>query len=298
VKRSGTLAATGLALLLGALPAPGGAQQASGASTAETRLRMPEIIAHRGASWDAPENTLAAMQLGWAVGADAVEFDIFATADGGVILLHDANTQRTTGRSLVAEESSLAALRELEAGSWKGEQWRGERLPTLDEALATRPPRGRLFVESKSDTRIVEPMLAAFDRHDHLPHELVVITFHYEVAAEVKRQRPRTPVYWLSSFRQDERTGEWSPSMRELVERTRAANLDGLNLRFIGPATMPENVKLIRDAGLGFYVWTVNDSDDAQRALELGVDGITTDRPGWLREQLLARNGWRLLPRP
>jgi glycerophosphoryl diester phosphodiesterase len=285
-------------VLLAGVPGVGSGQTASTGNGASPALRMPEIIAHRGASWDAPENTLASMQLAWAMGADAVEFDIFLAADGAIVVLHDRDTQRITGRRLVAEESTLAALRELDYGAWKGEQWRGEPIPTLEEALATRPRGKRMFVESKSDTRIVGPMLEVFDRIHHNPHELVFITFHYDVAAEVKRQRPRTPVYWLEGFRRNEQTGEWSPTMPEIVERAVAANLDGVNLRFVGPATEPENVALIRQAGLGFYVWTVNDVDDAQRAIELGVDGITTDRPAWLKKQLLARNGWRLLPRP
>ena len=86
--------------------------------------------------------------------------------------------------------------------------------------------------------------------------------------------------------------------MDEVVSGAIGAGLDGVNLGFRGPAREREEVEKIRQAGLGYYVWTVNDLDDAQLAVELGVDGLTTDRPAWLKKQLLARNGWTLLPRP
>src|SRR5690625_6893541 len=66
--------------------------------------------------------------------------------------------------------------------------------------------------------------------------------------------------------------------MEELIEQAREANLDGLNMNFRGPATVEESIRLIREAGLGYYVWTVNDIDAAERAVQLGVDGLTTDR--------------------
>jgi glycerophosphoryl diester phosphodiesterase len=297
VKKNGIAFSCCLPLLLLVAPDPVCAQESLRVS-GEPGLRMPEIIAHRGASWDAPENTLASIQLAWAMDADAVEFDIFLTADGEIVAFHDRTTQRIAGRDRPVEEQTLAELRELDYGAWKGPQWAGERIPTLAEVLSTLPRGKRMVVEPKTDVRIVRPMLEVFDRIEHHPHQLVVISFHFEVVAETKRLRPRTPALYLEGFHRDEATGEWSPTMAELVERAVAANLDGLNLRFQGPATVAEDVALIRRAGLGYYVWTVNDLDDAQRALELGVDGLTTDRPSWMKKQLLARNGWRLLPRP
>ena len=83
------------------------------------------IIAHRGESRLAPENTLAAINLAWQRGADAVEIDCHLTADGHLIVCHDDNTRRTAGRKLVIRQSTLAQLRELDAGAWKGVRWGG-----------------------------------------------------------------------------------------------------------------------------------------------------------------------------
>lgn len=100
-----------------------------------------DIIGHRGASHDAPENTLAAFKLGWEQGADAVELDIWLTKDGKIVCLHDADTKRTTGVLKKAADSTLAELRTLDAGTWKDAKWRGEKIPTLTEALAAIPRR-------------------------------------------------------------------------------------------------------------------------------------------------------------
>lgn len=260
--------------------------------------KLPEMIAHRGASWLAPENTMASIQLAWEMDVDAVEFDIYLTADGEIVLFHDRNTNRITGRDQLVEEQTLAELRELDYGAWKGSQWEGEQIITLDEALAATPKGKRMIVDVKSDTRIVDPMLEAFDRSGLHPFQIVVIAFSYELAAKTKRLRPHQQVLWLEGFRQDEESGQWTPAIEELIERALEANLDGLNLRFVGPATVPENIALIRDAGLGYYVWTVNEIEDAERAMALGVDGLTTDRPVWIKKQLIARNGLHLLHKP
>ncbi len=267
-------------------------------SEAQSFLGLPEFIAHRGASYLAPENTMASIQLAWEIDVDAVEIDIYLTADHEIVLFHDRTTNRIGGRDKAVVAQTLEDLQELDIGEWKGSQWKGERIITLDEALATLPKGKRMIVEAKSGPEIVEPMLDAIYRSGHHPHQIIVITFSYEVAAKTKKLKPQQQVLWLSGFQQDSETGEWSPKMDELVEKTLDANLDGLNLQFTGPATNTEEVAKIRNAGLGYFVWTVNDIEDAEKAIELGVDGLTTDRPAWMKKNLLSRNGWRLMNQP
>ena len=91
-----------------------------------------EIIAHRGASHLAPENTLASVELAWKRGADAVEIDIWLTKDGRIVAIHDEDTERTTGRKWVIADHTLAELRRLDAGSWKDESYAGEPIPILE----------------------------------------------------------------------------------------------------------------------------------------------------------------------
>lgn len=244
-----------------------------------------DIIGHRGASHDAPENTLAAFKLGWAQGADAVELDIWLTKDDQIICLHDADTKRTTGVLKKAAESTLAELRALDAGTWKDAKWRGEKLPTLTEALAIIPPGKRLVIEVKAGVEIL-PALARDLRAAGRPDaQLIIISFKHDVCAGAKQLFPKIPVLYLSSFKQDKATGAWTPTAEELIQKAKAARLDGLNLSFKGPLDAGF-VKQTHAAGLKFYVWTVNDAEIARKLLAAGADGITTDRPGWLREQL------------
>src|SRR6476646_10554366 len=98
-----------------------------------------EVIAHRGESADAPENTMAAFRLAWERKVRAIELDVHLTGDGKLIVVHDADTKRVAGTKRIIKESTLDDLRSLDAGRWKGARWAGEKMPTLDEALATIP---------------------------------------------------------------------------------------------------------------------------------------------------------------
>src|SRR5512146_3337233 len=95
----------------------------------------PLVLGHRGASAEAPENTLAAFRLAMAQGADGVELDVWRCATGEVVVIHDEETRRVAGVSLRVPDSPLAALRALDVGAWKGEAFRGERIPLLAEVL-------------------------------------------------------------------------------------------------------------------------------------------------------------------
>lgn len=111
--------------------------------------RRPLIVAHRGASAMAPENTLAAFRAAVELGADAIELDVQRTADGQLIVMHDPTVDRTTdGRGPLAAHS-LAALKALDAGGWFGPQFAGERLPTLQEAVNVIEEKAGLFIEIK-----------------------------------------------------------------------------------------------------------------------------------------------------
>lgn len=245
-----------------------------------------EITAHRGASHDAPENTLAAVKLGWKQGADSVEFDVHQTADGKVVVIHDATTQRTTGVEGKVAAMTLEALRRLDAGAWKGEQWRGEKLPLLEEVLATIPAGKRVFLEIKVGPEIVVEAARIFKASKRPAQEMAIISFNPDTCAAAKKALPECQVYFLSSFKQDKATGVFSPSVAELVKGARAAGLDGLDLNANLEVLTPAAVRQIREAGLKFYTWTVDDPEVARSLVKLGVDGITTNRPEWLRAQL------------
>lgn len=149
----------------------------------------PTIIAHRGASTDAPENTLASFRLAFEQKADGIEGDFYLTKDQHVIALHDGTTKRTTGgaASLKPSESTLEQLRELEVGSWKNERFRGEKMPTLDEVLKAIPTGKEFFLEIKSGPEIVPHVLKTIQNGPVPVEQITVICFQQPVLAALKK---------------------------------------------------------------------------------------------------------------
>ena len=252
--------------------------------SASFSLSATEIVAHRGFSARAPENTVAAFKLAWEQGADACELDLYLTADQQIAILHDKDTKRTTGIAGLVADATLAALQKLDAGSWKDGRYKGERIPTLAEALATLPeaPDKRFFLEVKCGPEVVPVLAQQLAAWKPRAQQLCIIAFDRTVARDAKAAMPWIKVYRLSS----EKGKDKKPvNLARLIEDTKADGLDGLDLglKWKWDETL---VKEVRDAGLELYVWTVNKAEDARRLAALGVDGITTDDPVLIREAL------------
>lgn len=243
-----------------------------------------EIIAHRGFSARAPENTLGAFELAWKSGSDACELDVYLTADGKTAVIHDKDTKRTAGVKLGVAVSKQADLTVLDAGSWKGKEWANEKIPTLEQALATMPlGRQRFFIEVKCGPEIVPELKRILEPMKDHAAQLAIIAFNREAAVESKKALPWVKVYRLASGK----TKDKNPTdLTQLIADTKADQLDGLDLSMADFPWDEAMVKQIRDAGFGLYVWTVNKPADAQRFAKLGVDGITTDDPVMVREAL------------
>jgi glycerophosphoryl diester phosphodiesterase len=243
-----------------------------------------EIIAHRGFSARAPENTVAAFKLAWEQGADACELDLYLTKDQKIAVLHDKDTKRTAGVAHLVAETTLEVLQALDVGKWKDTSFRGERIPTLAESLATLPeaPGKRFFLEIKCGPEVVPVLAQELEPWKPRASQLCIIAFDREVARESKKAMPWLKVYQLSS----EKGKDKQPvDLQQLIRDTKEDGLDGLDLSLKWPWT-EQMVKAVRDAGLELYVWTVNAPGDVRRLADLGVDGITTDDPVMARKSL------------
>ncbi len=247
------------------------------------------IVAHRGASFDAPENTLAAFSLAWEQGADAIEGDFYLTADKRIVCIHDKTTKRTAGVDLPVAQSTLEQLRALEYGSWKSEVYRGEPIPTLAEVLAIVPPNRQIFVEVKCGAEIVPYLKRAKEQSSLTSAQIVVISFDQNVIAETKRQIPEIAAHWLTGYEQDEQTGQWTPELSRVLTTLEAIGADGLDTQAEMKVVDRSFVKALRDEDYALHTWTVDDPDQAIALERLGVDSITTNRPRFLREALNER---------
>jgi len=245
-----------------------------------------EIIAHRGASFLAPENTLAGIRLAWGQHADAVEVDLRLTKDGHVVAVHDRTARRTAGKPWIVANHSLRQLRTLDAGRWKGTAWAGERIPALEEILASVPEGKRLFMEIKCGRKIVPALARALAAANKPPQQLPVISFNFAALVGLKAKLPAVPAYWVRTWpRLDRKASQRLRRLEAWIEKCCRVGLEGLDLG--QPKTLEAKmVERIHGRGLKVYAWTVNGPEDARRLAAMAVDGITTDRPGWLREEL------------
>ncbi|WP_372949582.1 glycerophosphodiester phosphodiesterase [Mariniphaga sp.] len=239
-------------------------------------LAQQKFIAHRGASYLAPENTVASANLGWELGADAVEIDVYLTKDNRVMALHDKDTKRTTGgkRNLAIKDTPSLMLRDLDVGSWKDAKYKGEKIPFISELIETVPDGKNLVVEIKTGSEILPHLKREIEKSGKLD-QMIFICFGWETILDTKKEFPNNKCYWLSSSKQ---------GLKKKMEEAAAAGLEGVNLNYkIIDGEVVQNAK---ELNLEVLTWTVNDPEIAKRMTELGVTGITTDRPKWLKEEM------------
>jgi glycerophosphoryl diester phosphodiesterase len=241
-------------------------------------MKRPLVIAHRGASQRAPENTLAAFRLAWEQGADAVETDLRLTADGAIVAFHDADGRRILRHRRAIRDLTLAELKQLDAGAWKGEIWRGERVPELAEVLQTVPPHGQIVLELKEN--LVGALATALP--ESIRARTTLIAFDAETISLAKRLLPECRALWLF--------GNYGllPSRargRALAARVRELEVDGVDLRHERRLNQSLLAPLRAD-GRTVFTYTVNHARSIRRCAGLGLDGVTTDRPADARRWL------------
>jgi glycerophosphoryl diester phosphodiesterase len=280
-------AAAGAIAVLTARPAP----DHSWFSTARPG---PLVIAHRGGAGLRPENTLAAFSHAAALGADVVEMDVQATADGTLVCIHDATVDRTTNGRGRVDSLSLKDLHELDAGhSWSGDggrsfPFRGKsiRVPTLEEVLSAFPET-RMIIEIKHPGAALAQPLCSLIRRHAMPQRRLVASMSEDAVAAF---RSACPEIATAMTRSDARTffslhllrleRAYSPPVRALLipDRLRGETLP-----------TPRLIEAAHRRKLSVHVWTINDEGRMRNLLQAKVDGIITDRPDTLL-RLLGRH--------
>jgi glycerophosphoryl diester phosphodiesterase len=247
------------------------------------------ITAHRGASHDAPENTLAAFKLAWEQGADAVEGDFYLTKDRQIVCMHDADTLRTTGVKKIIAESSLEELRALDAGSWKGAAFRGEQIPTFAEVLAIIPDGKRFVIELKTDPVIVPVLAEELAKFHPDPASLQIIAFDADTVAACKKQLPEIECHWLTGFKRSNQVGPWRPTAAQIAQTVQRTGADGVGMKGVRELVNADFISTLKAKGVkDFHVWTIDSVDDARYFRDLGAIGITTNRPAYIRQGLFS----------
>lgn len=234
------------------------------------------FIAHRGASYLAPENTVAAAELAWELGADAVEVDVYLTKDNRVMVIHDKDTKRTcTGKkNLTIKDSPSMLLRDLDAGEWKGDEFKGEQIPFLSEIIETVPEGKNVVVEIKCGSEIIPALIRCVEKSGK-SDQIVFISFGWKTILDTQKEFPDNKCYWLSSSKS---------GLNKKIDQAVEHGLAGLNLKY--SIIDKEIVDMAAENGLEILTWTVDDPNEAKRLSGIGVKGITTNRPKWLKEEM------------
>jgi glycerophosphoryl diester phosphodiesterase len=243
----------------------------------------PLVFAHRGASAHAPENTLAAFELALAHGADGIELDAKLSADGEVIIIHDATIDRTTGEKGRVSQLTLAALRELDAGSFFSETYKGEKIPTLAEVFETIGKRAFINVELSNYYTVPRDRLA--DKVCELVKKFGLqenILFSSFLASNLTRTQGLLPDVPRGLLALGGWKGWWARSFGFNFGSYQALHP---NLR----DTTPQQIARVHRLKRRVHVYTVSTAEQMRRLFAWGADGIFTGDPKLAKEILAER---------
>lgn len=238
------------------------------------------VVAHRGFSRIAPENTLPSIEAAIEIGAQGCEFDLYQTADGVIYLNHDSSLKRVSGVDVQAGQIRFEELRKLDAGLWKGEKFRGTLYPTLDEALerlnnsATRP-----VIEVKADG--IEEKLVAKIREMKMEKTVIIIDFSAKRVKKFREIAPEICTAWLVSFKDEETVDS---ACQTIIRTLTECKTNVVDMHF--GKICPELLDRLRAEGIHVMCWTVDSPADIDRLVALGVESITTNSPDVVLESL------------
>jgi glycerophosphoryl diester phosphodiesterase len=224
------------------------------------------VIAHRGASSYAPENTLAAFDLALQMEVRHIELDVDFTSDSHIVVIHDDTVDRTTNGSGPVTSHTLAALREFDAGSWFGAQFAGERIPTFDEVLARYKGRVHIHTEIKGRSPSLAQRTADLIRKHGMEGQVTITSFQKVRLEEMRAYAPELPMGWL---------------VREVSDAiiAQALAMGVTQLCPLASAVTPELVRRLHAEGFVARAWGVTTEALMQQVVQAGADGMTVNFP-------------------
>jgi len=224
------------------------------------------VIAHRGASSYAPENTIAAFDLALQMGVRHIELDVELTCDGHIVVIHDDTVDRTTNGSGLVTSHTLAALRGLDAGSWFGAEFAGECIPLLDEVLARYKGRAHIHTEIKGYSPYLSQRTADLIRKHGMEQQVTITSFQQVRLDEIRGYIPELPTGWLVVEVNE-----------AIIGQARAMGLTQLCPR--ADTITPKLVGRLHAEGFLVRAWGVTTEALMQQVVRAGADGMTVNFP-------------------
>jgi len=242
-------------------------------------LDRPLNFAHRGASREAPENTLAAFLLAAELGADGIELDVQLSKDGEVVVIHDFVLETTTNGQGPVRDRTLAELKELDAGSSYDPVFAGQRIPTLQEVIEAVGRHLLLNIELKikswRENALAQAVVHIVEEH-HLLDRVIVSSFNPLALRQVRNLNPWIPLGLL-----------YAPDLPMILRRPWSRHLVRPEALHPHHSTVDKQyVRWAKAQGYRIHTWTVDDPGRMWQLMRLGVDIIITNQPDQLRQVL------------
>lgn len=260
-----------------------------------------KLIAHRGESAVAPENTMASFRTAWNGNiAYAIELDVHVTKDNQIVCSHDATLKRVTQGACTSalKDMTVEEIKKYDVGSFKDPQFKDERVPLLSEVLDELPQNGRIFLEIKTTNpafpRLLKELL---DKYPHIKQEqIIVISFQGIALLQLRKEYPGFKHYLLAMIEpskdpkvveEERQAGEFSyVTPEEAIAAIEKYECDGLDAGRLYNLT-PEYVAEIHKAGYEFHTWTIDKPEYVALLFKAGVDSVTTNKPTAIYEEVV-----------
>ncbi|MCS5422652.1 MULTISPECIES: glycerophosphodiester phosphodiesterase [Psychrilyobacter] len=236
-----------------------------------------KIIAHRGASGYAPENTRVSILKGLELGCDGFEVDVQLAGSGEVVVFHDFTLERTTSGKGFLRDINLYDLKKLDLGSWFSEEFKGEKIMTLEELLKIVPENKILNIEIKvrhdEMNKIEGKVVEILKRAGRVEGDVIISSFNHRIIKEINKLEPKLKTGLLLTA-----------GFMDIENYIKLNNLKIYSLHFYGEFTGRKMVEKMNEMGIKTYIWTVNSVEEAKILKDFGVTGIITNFPDKFRD--------------
>ena len=234
--------------------------------------KSPLVIAHRGASYKAPENTLAAYSLGWKLNSDAIEIDIRKPKDGVLVCSHDNNLNRISSNRKSISSMLLSELTEVDVGSWKSKEYKNERMPLLSKVLSTIPKGKKVFIEIKGALKEIDELISIVKKSKLKIKDCHFLSYIPANIKKIKKDFPnfKATLNTIPAF--------YNYEIEKIKKLMKSTNSDGISLHIDSSESIKLVKKLKKEENF-VLTWTVNDSRFMRKLTKWQADGIITDYP-------------------
>ena len=255
--------------------------------------RQTFVVAHRGNSSVAPENTLAAFRAAWDNNVEYIELDVYQTADNVIICNHDNSLKRVSlgASQKLIKEMTFEEIKQYDVGSWKDPKFTGEKVPTLEEVFAELPSDGKIFLELKSiNSDFPLLLLDLMKKYNISKNQITIISFKGEYIQNLNKLAPNFKSNWLLDIKNSKDNPNIPIiSAKDLIEELTKIGATGIGAK-VGSAVDKKYIETIKNAGFEFHVWTIDNPETAIKLQGMGVDSITTNKPVFIKEKLQNSN--------